>query len=825
MPTPVAPESPAAAIIAEERALWERVAAFFARSGARTNQSSSAHDAELIELRDAIAEAKPEDLAPLVEQMARVSAVAAGRRGKTAVPVDTQAPYFAHVRLRPTGPSARRGSERHRDILIGRRGFIDRSADIQIVDWRDAPVSQVYYRYDEGDDYDEQLGGSNLQGVIEVRRNVTIQDGRLRRIGCPQGTFFCDLNDVWWQADTVAIPALEGGQGLAARAPRPAPPRPQMPKQGPGPGQHPHRAPQAQQPAAALGGRVDKHLPEIAALIDRHQFSLITEPGSGVVVIQGGAGSGKTTVALHRVAYLAHNAPERFRGAKVLIIVPSEALARYVSGVLPALGVSSVPVLTCANWMRHHLKRLLPHLPQQVTAETPTTVARLKKHPRMLHALDEYVAAQAQEMRLQLASALSEHPAEQRSLLSAWDQTAKRPLRSRCRVVRGQVPTLLAGSPALTVRIDDLLRRLSRRAQDVARDWAELLTDSERLWRSLGEPGDSGALAVSRSDIATLVNYCKEQQEEVETLPDDVDPERYQAVDGQPLDDDTPAGQLDREDHALLLRLYQLKFGGLPHTSGKGFVRYEHVVLDEVQDLSALDVKTLLECVAQDGHPPSVTMAGDVVQRLIFDNGFTSWEDLLSVVGLPGTRVQRLHILYRSTVEVMQLAIDVLGPLASDDTEQQAVRHGAPVQAFVFGEMGEAVAFLGEALRSLLGREPTASVALIARHAGTADAYYRGLSRSDVPMLRRVERQDFTFAPGVDVTDVTQVKGLEFDYVVILDATTNAYPDGTESRHLLHIAMTRAAHQLWLVATATPSTLVPTHYFLDADSPGGAIMD
>jgi DNA helicase-2/ATP-dependent DNA helicase PcrA len=187
--------------------------------------------------------------------------------------------------------------------------------------------------------------------------------------------------------------------------------------------------------------------------------------------------------------------------------------------------------------------------------------------------------------------------------------------------------------------------------------------------------------------------------------------------------------------------------------------------------------------------------------------------------------VQRLHILYRSTAEVMQLAQAVLGPLKSDDTEQQAVRHGAPVQAFVFGEVGEAVAFLGEALRSLLGREPTASVALVARHSGTAEAFYRGLSRSDVPALRRVDHQDFSFAPGVDVTDVTQVKGLEFDYVVILDATNLAYPEGTEARHLLHIAMTRAAHQLWLVATAAPSPLIPLSYCPAADTPGGAILD
>ena len=818
MPIPVAPNTPAARIVDEEIALWEKVLAFLQSSAASQNTSTSQHDAELIELRDAIAEAKPEDLPPLIEQMARVSAVAAGRRGKVLGPVDMQAPYFAHLRLRPSG-QARAGAPA-RDVLIGRRGIIDRAAGIQIVDWRDAPVSQIYYRYEEGDDYDELIGGTPFQGEVELRRNVTIQGGRLRRIGCPQGTFFIDPNDdTWWQADTVNVPSLSGGQGSASRAPRgqPVPPRPTSDKT-PRPGG-------AQLGAERIGfaERVDKHMPEIAALIDKHQFALITEPDSGVVVIQGGAGSGKTTVALHRVAFLSYQKPERFRGTKVMVIVPSEALVRYVSGVLPSLGVPGVPVVTCASWLRHHRQRLLPHLPKEQTAETPPTVARLKKHPLMLKVLDDYVADHATALRSQLAQALIETPESgigagaAARVLAEWDARAERPLRSRCRGVRSALGTLPAGllTSGAQHRLDELLRRLSRRAGDVARDWAELLTDPERLWRGLGTAGD-----VSRAEIAELVEYSQAQQEEVEELPDDVDKERFQAVDGQPLDDDSPAGTLDLEDDALLLRLFQLKYGGLEHSSGKGFVRYEHMVLDEVQDLSALEVKTLISCVGIDdkgrppaGTKPSITMAGDVAQRLIFDNGFSTWQELLETVGLPGVQLQRLRIMYRSTAEVMGLSRAVLGPLMTSDSEQEASRHGAPVRAFGFSEPGEAVAFLGEALRSLLAREPTASVALIARHTGTADMFYRGLQRTDVPSLRRVQRHEFTFAPGVDVTDVTQVKGLEFDYVVILDATAAAYPDATEARHLLHIAMTRCAHQLWLIATGTPSPLIPREYF------------
>ena len=105
-------------------------------------------------------------------------------------------------------------------------------------------------------------------------------------------------------------------------------------------------------------------------------------------------------------------------------------------------------------------------------------------------------------------------------------------------------------------------------------------------------------------------------------------------------------------------------------------------------------------------------------------------------------------------------------------------------------------------------REPLASVALIARHPWQADVYDEVLSRAEIPNLRRVRDQDFPFRAGVDLTDVRQVKGLEWDYVVLLDVNAQSYPAEDESRHLLHIAATRAAHQLWLIASGEPSPLV-----------------
>jgi DNA helicase-2/ATP-dependent DNA helicase PcrA len=75
-----------------------------------------------------------------------------------------------------------------------------------------------------------------------------------------------------------------------------------------------------------------------------------------------------------------------------------------------------------------------------------------------------------------------------------------------------------------------------------------------------------------------------------------------------------------------------------------------------------------------------------------------------------------------------------------------------------------------------------------------------------------VRRQDFSFTAGVDVTDVAQVKGLEFDYVVLLDVVPANYPATVEARHLLHIGATRAVHQLWLLAVGELSPLVPAEH-------------
>jgi len=169
--TPSPPPSPAlspddAAIVAEECGLAAHVCAHLA---ARVAEERAAFnfDGELVTLRDQVAEAKPEDVAPLLEQMLRAAALRQHVGQGSAAAVDANSPYFGHLGLAPEDAAPR-------DVLLGKQTYIDAARGVRIVDWRHAPVSRVFYQYREGQDYAETFGRRTRYGTVTVRRTVTI---------------------------------------------------------------------------------------------------------------------------------------------------------------------------------------------------------------------------------------------------------------------------------------------------------------------------------------------------------------------------------------------------------------------------------------------------------------------------------------------------------------------------------------------------------------------------------------------------------------------------------------------------------------------------
>jgi DNA helicase-2/ATP-dependent DNA helicase PcrA len=782
------PDDELVRIVGEEEACLARVLAHLAKPRVRSPRPNvGAYDERLLDLRDQIAAARMEDVPPLVQEMERLQALAGRLRTVEETPIDATSPYFGRLVLEE--------GTRRREVLIGRGTYLDTQGGVRIVDWRDAPVSRLYYRYEEGDEYDEVFGDREVSGTVVTRRSVTIGDGILRRIGSPQGSFVRSRSGGFRRA-SVQSHRLAGGAGTALRAE-----------------QH-HRPGRL-----GLGHEAteDKHLKEITALIDPRQFELITKPDAGLVVIQGGAGSGKTTIALHRLAYLAFRDSRRFRGERMLVIVFNDALVRYIAEVLPALGVGGIVPRTYASFASRTRQGIYPRLPSRYDENTPSAVTRLKKHPAMLDAVSAYVENHALKAQGELDKLLADEGEAGARAVKTFMSGGARPLAHRAHALTTFVTTDAAKALSTNARvgIERIAGRLLATARDVPSAWAELLTDKAALKKLFDEkapgvfsPGElERAHAWCAAHATAIIN-----ENDADTKPgglvegasdDDDEAEMRAGVDGRELDE---RARLDVEDDALLLLLHQRLRG--PLTKGGASrepIVFEHILVDEAQDLSPVELAVVL---ATASSANSITLAGDVQQRMLLDNGFSDWHTVLGELGYAHVAIEPLKLSYRSTYEIVEFSRSVLGPLAAKDAPA-ATRRGAPIELFSFGHAGDAVAFLTESLRELVTSEPSASVALIARFPEQADLYFDALKRAEVPALRRVAEQDFSFRPGIDVTDVRQVKGLEFDYVILLDVTESAYPNDDEARHLLHIAATRAAHQLWIVAAGPPSSLLP----------------
>jgi len=765
-----APESEAGAPpppveVAEELSLLRVVLGKLDAAPTRTRTAVD-DAATLIELRDALVEAKPEDQGPLMAEMHRVEALSRQRGKGDTPPADRASPYFAHLRLLE--------GDRRRDVLIGQRGFVERGGGVQIVDWRNAPVSRLFYRYDEGDSYEEQLGDRVVEGEVLARRTVSIVEAELRRVACPRGTWArigqsADWKEVATQQTRLRV-GIDGS--VAAKPQPPAAPAAKTDRVGP-----------ARLGLQADGNRrVDRLLPAIAALIDPRQFDLISRPSSGLIVVQGTAGSGKTTIGLHRIAYLAFVDPEHFRPKNMLVVMYQRALATYVSRVLPALDVPGVAVRTYPTWAEATRRATFPNLNSPSTPpSTPALVMRAKSHGAMLKILADRQAQMAAWCRAELQAAVGSRP-ELSEAIGIWDASPG-PVDTRVTALARWSRTVTLSAAGRTA-LESVGVRIRARTRDVVGEWASLLTDRKALGEGFARhaPG-----LFSGDQLDSIHRWC-------------VDRERLRvaAAGG----DDDEVWSLDEEDDALLLRIHQIQRGPL---GSKEPIAYDHLMVDEVQDFAPVELAVLLDTT---NRRRSITLAGDTNQSIVPEHGFSNWTQMLTDLGIGHDRVEPLRVSYRSTRPIVDCALHVLGPLAGDVTPVTP-RQGSPVEAFGFASAGECSDFLVRALRDLVQHEPLASVALVARHPEQARLYYETLAAAEVPGLRLVADQDFPFRAGIDVTDVAQTKGLEFDIVILLEVTEGSYPATDHARRMLHVGMTRAAHQLWITYTGTSSPLLP----------------
>jgi DNA helicase IV len=686
-----------AAALRDEEALLERVqAALQVARAARQAPRVTVSADELRTLREEAAGEDEDDVGTLLHELALRQQLSA--RTQSVLP-DPRSPYLAHLRLEEDGEQ--------RDYLLGHGTYIDTRENLRVVDWRVAPVAQLFYRYKEGDHFEEQLPGRLATGTVVLRRVIVVHQGKLVQVLGDDFSIFRDAKGEWQSRGTSAL--ASGGAGTSAREGQ----------LGVSVG------------AQAKGTRVD-----VTALLDAEQFAAISAPPDEPLLVLGSAGSGKTTVALHRLARLCVAAPEKIPLVRARVVVPEPGLARLAQ------------------------RLLAPLLPEPESADD--------EGPEIVHTLDQYLFRLARRAFGQLPRVNFEPPA---------------------------LVTSLKRHPALYDALKDVIskdRLVKAELRPLWRQLATHLSDSVFLARVVNAAGGS----LPSTAIPEVIEHTSLQLQTKFDARDITDVSMRTAIDGRGLDEGTPeelAGSIDVEDLPLLLSMLAWRRElSLPQAS--------HLVLDEAEDFSLFDFESLR---ATTREFKGLTLAGDEAQQT--HSSFAGWRRSLEVAGARDAATIRLTTSYRCPRPIAELARQVLGHLAPA-TPAKASREGVPVGRFQFPGEAPAHLFLSGALKELLDAEPHASVAVITSTPEGARRFFQLVQH--LPNTRLVERGEFPFTPGLDVTDVDSVKGLEWDYVVVADASAGHWPGTDEGRRKLHVAVTRASHQLWLVSPGTPSPLI-----------------
>ncbi len=500
---------------------------------------------------------------------------------------------------------------------------------------------------------------------------------------------------------------------------------------------------------------------DIVATIQAEQDEVIRAPLGECLVVQGGPGTGKTAVGLHRAAFLLYEHRTRFERERLLVVGPNPLFLRYIAQVLPSLGETAVAQTTVPGLLESRFR---------IRATEPDAVATLKGDARMAGVIGR--AARA-GLVVEVSEAIG---------LSVLGTTLRLPAADAQAVldaVHARGLPLRAGREQLQRRLSVLaLNRFTELRPSVdesdvtaaLREGKELTAAVQRLW-----PVPSAAVLVRR-----LLGNRRVLAAAAEGL---LDPGEQSLLFRKPAAKQAEE-QWTRADLALLDEAESV-VGGPPRAFG-------HVVVDEAQDHSAMELRML----GRRSPSRSMTILGDLAQAT--GTGAQSrWDDALGSLGAVDGRVAELELGYRVPAPVLELANRLLPFAAPAVRPSRSVRAtGAPptvVRCATPDEIPDAVVVTASDARRQ--ERSVGVVAPEARLDAIADALRIG--KVDFADGRKVAG----LSDAVTLVPPESAKGLEFDAVIVVEPAEIA-AIGEHGLRLLYIALTRAVRTLTLVHAA-----------------------
>ena len=610
-------------------------------------------------------------------------------------------------------------------LYIGKNGVRQNRTESLIVDWR-APVSSVYYESEVGEGFYPTPFGERIGISLELKRTYEISDGRL--------------------LDFFDSDVITNDEFLTKY----------------------------------LSKNKEVVLGEIIATIQREQNEIIRDTPFHSVIVQGVAGSGKTTVAMHRISYILYNYKDKFRPDEFYIIGSNKMLLNYITGVLPNLDVYNVNQMTMAEFFLLLLEGDFDPKKGRYTLsdsflklENPGPEAGRTLLKAYKGSLDFIKALKLYLKQYELKTVVTEPAVYKGETIYSKEEII-------------YFMNFFDEKP-LQEKIDLLNKQLAYRVASINEQELQQkeVTNAEvkKFKNYFG----------NRSKKINLMEVYLDFLDYLELYPEEFTGQGIKVLSGEEialLRRELQHKRLDLYDLAMLILIKkQLK-------QTKDFEYVSHIIVDEAQDFGVMVFylfKTLFKnC--------TYTIMGDVSQNIHYDTGMNDWEVLKQEVFLP--EKDKFYVLaksYRNTIEISEFASRVLRKCSFKTYEiQPIIRHGNEVTLTrVTGEkemVTAAVRILKDILKN--GYDTVAVICRTVEETRRVQALLEPLME-----LKHLPEnmEEMTFMNGVMVLPIHMTKGLEFDAVIIWNPDENSYHGIDSDAKLLYVAITRAMHELHII--------------------------
>ncbi len=618
-------------------------------------------------------------------------------------------------------------------LYIGKNGIRKNRSQGLIVDWR-APVSSVYYDSEIGESSYQTPDGETIDISLNLKRTYEISDGTL-----------VDFYD----SDVVTNDEFL---------------------------------------TKYLSKNKEVVLGEIIATIQKEQNEIIRDTPFHSVIVQGVAGSGKTTVAMHRISYILYNYKDKFKPDEFYIIGSNKMLLNYITGVLPNLDVYNVNQMTMQEFLLVMLDGDFNPAKGRYTLEggflklepqAQETERELKGYKGSLHfikALDYYLKQYV------LKTVTREDIRYKDEIIYTRDEII-------------YYLTFFEDKP-MQEKIDLLNKQLAYRITSVNEE------NMERKDKIKAEVKNFKNYFGNRSKKINLMEVYQEFLIYLYEHPGEFDEQNIKVLSREGillLQNHIQNKKLDLYDLAILTLVKKR----LKQT--KDFEYVSHIVIDEAQDFGVMIfylLKTLFrQC--------TYTIMGDVSQNIHYDTGMNGWEVLRKEIFQPDK--DKFHVLaksYRNTIEISEYAGRILKKCSFETYEiQPIIRHGKEVTLTEVTTKQEMVTKAVRILEEVL-KNGYDTVAIICRTIEEARRVEQLLMPHITVEQLPENMEDMTFINGIMVLPIHMTKGLEFDGVILWNPDEERYRDNDADAKLLYVAITRAMHELYILYKGTLTRLL-----------------